>query len=118
MAEKQLNLFQSACGRLRVSRMGGLTMLVIDGQGMALAPTADFSVVEKWAKSRPSGPNATIDAGICNHDVQVSVTLDRCGHNGRNVAFYYRVPLKRADAGVTNYGRNVRCNDTGPFRRE
>ena len=63
MPKPQLTLYQSALGRLRVSRMGGMTMLVIDGQGMALAPTADFSAIEKWAKSKQAGPNATIDAG-------------------------------------------------------
>lgn len=73
MPEKQLNLFQSACGRLRVSRMGGLTMLVVDGQGMALTPTADFSAIEKWAKSRPSGPNATIDMGKIMDKVEVLI---------------------------------------------
>lgn len=73
MPEKQLSLFQSASGRLRISRMGGLTMLVMDGQGMALAPTSDFAVVEKWAKSRPSGPNATIDAGKILEKIDVLV---------------------------------------------
>jgi hypothetical protein len=61
MPVKQISLFQSACGKLRVSRMGMLTMLVVDGQGLALALTSDFSVVEKWAKSKGAGPNATID---------------------------------------------------------
>ena len=63
MAKAQVSLFQSALGRLRVSRMGGLVLLVVDGQGMALTPTMDFSVAEKWAKSKQSGPNATIDMG-------------------------------------------------------
>jgi hypothetical protein len=60
-APKQVSLFQSACGKLRISRMGALTMLVVDGQGLALALTSDFAVVEKWAKSKGAGPNATID---------------------------------------------------------
>lgn len=63
MAVKQLTLYESARGRLRVSRIGGLTMLVVDGQGLALCLTADFSPVEKWAKSKGAGPNATIDMG-------------------------------------------------------
>ena len=63
MPKPQLTLFQNALGRLRISRMGALTMLVVDGQGMALAPTGDFSVIEKWAKSKQAGPNATIDMG-------------------------------------------------------
>lgn len=63
MAVKQLSLYESARGKLRISRVGALTMLVVDGQGLALAPTADFSVIEKWAKSKPAGPNATIDMG-------------------------------------------------------
>jgi hypothetical protein len=61
MAKPQLTLFQSACGKLRVSRMGAITMLVVDGQGAALVLTADFSPVEKWAKAKPQGPNASID---------------------------------------------------------
>ena len=61
MPKAPLKLFQSACGKLRVSRLGQLTMLVVDGQGLALCLTADFSVVEKWAKSKQAGPNATID---------------------------------------------------------
>ncbi len=63
MAKKQLTLFESALGRLRVSRMAGMVMLVVDGQGLALTPAADFNVVEKWAKSKQAGPNATIDMG-------------------------------------------------------
>lgn len=63
MAIKELTLYQSALGKLRVSRIGGLTQLVVDGQGLALTLTADFSVIEKWAKSKAAGPNATIDMG-------------------------------------------------------
>jgi hypothetical protein len=48
-------------------------MLVIDGQGLALCLTADFSPVEKWAKSRPQGPNATIDAAKIIEKVDVLV---------------------------------------------
>jgi hypothetical protein len=73
MAQKEISLFQSACGKLRISRLGPLTMLVIDGQGLALCLTADFSPVEKWAKSRPQGPNATIDAGKIIEKVDVLV---------------------------------------------
>lgn len=73
MPKPQLTLYQSALGRLRVSRMGALTMLVIDGQGMALAPTADFSVIEKWAKSKQAGPNATIDAGKIVEKLEVLI---------------------------------------------
>jgi hypothetical protein len=63
MAKAQLSLYQSALGRLRVSRMAGMVVLVVDGQGLALAPALDFDVVEKWAKSKQAGPNATIDMG-------------------------------------------------------
>jgi hypothetical protein len=73
MAQKELSLFQSAAGKLRVSRIGPLTMLVIDGQGLALCLTGDFSPVEKWAKSRPQGPNATIDAARIIEKVDVLV---------------------------------------------
>jgi len=73
MAQKEISLFQSACGKLRVSRLGPLTMLVIDGQGLALCLTADFSPVEKWAKSRPQGPNATIDAAKIIEKIDVLV---------------------------------------------
>lgn len=70
---KELSLFQQACGKLRVSRLGPLTMLVIDGQGLGLCLTGDFSPVEKWAKSRPAGPNATIDASKVIEKVDVIV---------------------------------------------
>lgn len=73
MAVKQMTLYQSATGRLRVSRVGGLTMLVVDGQGLALCLTADFSPIEKWAKSKPSGPNATIDMGKIMEKLDVMV---------------------------------------------
>jgi hypothetical protein len=73
MAQKELTLFQSAAGKLRISRIGPLTMLVIDGQGLALCLTGDFSPVEKWAKSRPQGPNATIDAAKIIEKVEVLV---------------------------------------------
>jgi hypothetical protein len=73
MAQKEISLFQSACGKLRVSRLGQLTMLVIDGQGLALCLTADFSPVEKWAKARPQGPNATIDASKIIEKIDVLV---------------------------------------------
>lgn len=63
MPKAPLSLYQSACQKLRVSRIGPLTQLVVDGQGLAVCLTADFSPVEKWAKSKPSGPNATIDMG-------------------------------------------------------
>ena len=70
---KELSLFQQACGKLRVSRLGPLTMLVIDGQGLGLCLTGDFSPVEKWAKSRPAGPNATIDASKIIEKVDVII---------------------------------------------
>jgi hypothetical protein len=73
MAAKEISLFQSACGKLRISRMGPLTVLIIDGQGLALCLTADFSPVEKWAKSRPQGPNATIDSAKIIEKVDVLV---------------------------------------------
>ena len=73
MAAKEISLFQSAAGKLRISRLGPLTMLVIDGQGLGLCLTGDFSPVEKWAKSRPQGPNATIDAGKIIEKVDVLV---------------------------------------------
>lgn len=58
---KEKSLLESALGKLRLSRLGPLTMLVVDGQGLALCLTADFSPIEKWAKSKTAGPNATID---------------------------------------------------------
>lgn len=62
MPTKEKSLYESAAGKLRVSRMGPLTILVVDGQGLALCLTADFSPVEKWAKTKTAGPNATIDS--------------------------------------------------------
>ena len=70
---KEKSLFESAAGKLRLSRLGPLTMLVIDGQGLALCLTADFSPVEKWAKSKGAGPNATIDAGKIIEKVDVLI---------------------------------------------
>jgi hypothetical protein len=70
---KELSLFQSACGKLRISRLGPLTMLVVDGQGLALCLTADFSPVEKWAKAKGAGPNATIDMGKILDKIDVMV---------------------------------------------
>ena len=74
MAKKELSLFQSASGKLRISRLGPLTQLVIDGQGLAYCLTADFSPVEKWAKAKGQGPNATIDAAKIIEKVDVMIT--------------------------------------------
>lgn len=60
MAKQEPTLLQSAAGKLRISRLGALTMLVVDGQGLALTTTAEFSVVQKWAQSKAAGPNATL----------------------------------------------------------
>jgi len=73
MAAKEISLYQSAAGKLRISRVGPLTMLVIDGQGLAYCLTADFSPVEKWAKAKGQGPNATIDAGKIIEKIDVMV---------------------------------------------
>lgn len=73
MPAKEISLFQSACGKLRLARVGPLTQLVIDGQGLAFCLTADFSPVEKWAKSRPQGPNATIDSAKIIEKIDVMV---------------------------------------------
>ena len=70
---KITSLYQSALGKLRISRMGPLTVLVVDGQGLALCLTSDFSAVEKWAKSKQPGPNATIDMGKMIDKVDVMV---------------------------------------------
>ena len=70
---KITSLYQNALGKLRVSRMGTLTMLVVDGQGLALCLTSDFSVVEKWAKSKQPGPNATIDTGKIIEKIDVMI---------------------------------------------
>ena len=70
---KEISLFQSAAGKLRVSRLGPLTILIIDGQGLGICLTGDFSPVEKWAKSRPQGPNATIDSAKVMEKVDVLV---------------------------------------------
>jgi len=58
VVQKELTMFQSATQRLRISRSGQCTMLVVDGQGAAVVPTADFSVVQKWAQSKTAAPNA------------------------------------------------------------
>jgi len=73
MAKKELSLYQSATQRLRVSRSGPLTVLVVDGQGLAICLTADFAPIEKWAKAKPQGPNATIDMGKIVEKIDVMV---------------------------------------------
>lgn len=70
---KELSLYQQALGKLRISRLGPLTMLVVDGQGLALCLTGDISPIEKWAKSRPAGPNATIDMAKIVEKIDVLV---------------------------------------------
>lgn len=73
MPKKEMSLFQSATQRLRVTRSGPLTVLVVDGQGLALCLTADFAPIEKWAKAKPAGPNATIDMGKIVEKIDVMV---------------------------------------------
>lgn len=73
MPPKELSLFQQASGKLRISRVGPLTMLVVDGQGLAFCLTADFSPVEKWAKSRPAGANATLDSAKILEKIDVMI---------------------------------------------
>ena len=70
---KELSLFEQACGKLRISRLGPLTMLVVDGQGLGLCLTGDFSPVQKWAQGKKAGPNATIDMGKIIEKVDVIV---------------------------------------------
>ena len=70
---KEISLFQQASAKLRISRLGPLTMLVVDGQGLALCLTGDFSPVEKWAKAKAAGPNSTIDMGKIVEKVDVLV---------------------------------------------
>ncbi|MGH6960115.1 MAG: hypothetical protein ACREE7_06510 [Dongiaceae bacterium] len=73
MPAKELSLFQQACGKLRISRLGPLTMLVVDGQGLALCLTGDFFPVQKWAERKKAGPNATIDMGKIVEKIDVIV---------------------------------------------
>lgn len=70
---KEISLFQSASGKLRITRLGPLTVLIVDGQGLALCMTGDFSPVEKWAKAKGAGPNATIDMGKIIDKIEVLV---------------------------------------------
>lgn len=70
---KITTLLESASGKLRISRMGPLTMLVVDGQGLGLCLTSDFSVVEKWAKAKQPGPNATIDMAKIVEKIDVMI---------------------------------------------
>jgi len=58
MAEKQLTMLQSALSRMRVSRQGQVTMVVVDGQGAAAIPTMDYRTMEAWASKKSSAPNA------------------------------------------------------------
>jgi hypothetical protein len=73
MAKKELTLYQSATQRLRVSRSGPLTVLIVDGQGLAMCLTADFAPIEKWAMAKAAGPNATIDMGKIIEKIDVLV---------------------------------------------
>ena len=58
MVDKQLTMLQSALGRMRVSRQGQVTMVVVDGQGAAAIPTMEYRTVESWASKKSAAPNA------------------------------------------------------------
>jgi len=58
VADKQLTMLQSALQRMRVSRQGQVTMVVVDGQGAAAIPTMDYRTMEAWASKKGSAPNA------------------------------------------------------------
>lgn len=74
MSKKEPTIFESAIGKLRISRMGALTVLIVDGQGLALCLTADFAPVEKWAKSKPAMPNAMISMTKMLEKIDVMIT--------------------------------------------
>src|SRR5690242_5138189 len=57
MALKELTIYQAACQRLRISRNGNVTQLVMDGAGAAVCLTADFAPAQKWAMSKTSMMN-------------------------------------------------------------
>ena len=58
MADKQLTMLQSALMRMRVSRQGQVTVVVVDGQGAAAIPTMDYRTMEAWASKKTSAPNS------------------------------------------------------------
>jgi hypothetical protein len=58
VADKQLSMLQSALQRMRVSRQGQVTMVVVDGQGAACIPTMEYRSAESWASKKSSAPNA------------------------------------------------------------
>jgi hypothetical protein len=74
VAEKELTMLQSALQRLRISRNGQCTMLVVDGQGAAVVPTMDFSTVQKWAQSKASAPNANQSMMKILDKLEVAIT--------------------------------------------
>jgi hypothetical protein len=51
-------MLQAALQRMRVTRQGQVTMIVVDGQGAAAIPTMDYRTVEAWANKKASAPNA------------------------------------------------------------
>ena len=57
MAQKEMTIYQAACQRLRISRNGAVTQLVMDGQGSAVCLTAEFVPAQKWAQSKTSMMN-------------------------------------------------------------
>ncbi len=54
MAPKELTLFESAVGSLRVSKHGRLVQIVADGNGACVMMDTEYNVAAKWASSRAS----------------------------------------------------------------
>lgn len=58
---KELTLFESAAGTLRISKHGRLMQLVADGNGACVVLDMDYQTAQKWAASRTSAGSAQND---------------------------------------------------------
>ncbi|MEK6806497.1 MAG: hypothetical protein AABY95_07595 [Pseudomonadota bacterium] len=51
---RELTLFESATGSLRISKHGRLMQIVADGNGACVVMDTEYNVAAKWASSRAS----------------------------------------------------------------
>ena len=47
------NLFTHALGGARISRLGEVTLVMIQGEGAFAAPAREFGIARRWAETRP-----------------------------------------------------------------
>lgn len=63
MAQRTLNLFESAVSRARVIRQGEIVQVVIDGGGAFVTFTQEFHQAQKWATPKTATGNMITDRG-------------------------------------------------------